>query len=52
VKSVFLDAASGIKTIFMADGSIHEEPIDEAKPAARVKEREIGTSTGSISRAR
>jgi hypothetical protein len=28
VKSVYIDAASGIKTTFMADGSIHEEMFD------------------------
>jgi hypothetical protein len=52
VKSVFLDAASGIKTIFMADGSIHEEPIDEPKAAADPKGGGAGISTGSISRSR
>jgi hypothetical protein len=52
VKSVFLDADSGIKTIFMADGSIHEEPIDEPKAAADPKGGGAGISTGSISRSR
>lgn len=52
VKSVFLDAATGIKTIFMADGSIHEEPIDESKAAAGSRGGGAGTSTGSISRSR
>jgi hypothetical protein len=28
VKSVSFDAASGIKTTFMTDGSVHEEPFD------------------------
>jgi hypothetical protein len=30
VKSVSFDAATGIKTTFMTDGSIHEEPFDGA----------------------
>jgi hypothetical protein len=52
VKSVFLDAATGIKTIFMVDGSIHEEPIDESKAAAASRSGGAGNSTGSISRSR
>jgi hypothetical protein len=30
VKSVYFDAESGIKTIIMTDGSVHEEPFDNS----------------------
>ncbi len=52
VKSVFLDPASGIKTTFMRDGSIHEEPIDTTKPATVPDRGDASTSTGSIDRIR
>jgi len=30
IKSVSFDLASGIKTVFMTDGTVHEEPIDSS----------------------
>lgn len=51
VDTVFVDAASGIKTTFMKDGSIHEEPIDRTKPTT-VSDRDASASTGSIDRIR
>jgi hypothetical protein len=52
VKNVFVDAASGIKTIFLTDGSIHEEPIDPSKPSLSPDRNDAGASTGSINQAR
>jgi hypothetical protein len=30
IKSVSFDLDSGIKTVFMTDGSVHEEPVDSS----------------------
>jgi len=52
VKNVISDPSSGIRTIFMTDGSIREEPIDGAKPSISSDRGDAGASTGSIIRAR
>ncbi len=52
VKNVFTDVSSGIKTIFMTDGSIREEPIDGSKSSISFDGGDASASTGSINRAR
>ncbi len=52
VKNVFSDVSSGIKTVFMTDGSIHEEPIDGTTSSTSSDGGDASASTGSINRAR
>jgi hypothetical protein len=52
VKNVFTDVSSGIKTIFMTDGSIREEPVNGSKSSISSDGGDASASTGSINRAR
>ncbi|QRM34289.1 hypothetical protein [Microvirga sp. VF16] len=53
IKSVFLDADTGIKTIIRADGSMHEEPFDPSvlsklDPESRSAPLSNGPDTGKL----
>jgi hypothetical protein len=47
IKSVSFDLASGIKTVFMTDGTVHEEPIDSST-ASKLSAEPAGTGLTSF----
>lgn len=51
VRSVSYDYESGIKTIMMKDGSVHEEPFDASAPAPTAGAPRSADSTGALPRA-